>query len=44
MRCASYVRYTSCMPERNTPTDINRLQNERFRKFIKDHGWVLTEM
>ena len=43
MRCASYVRYTSCMPERNTPTDIIRLQNERIRKFIKDHGWVLTE-
>ena len=43
MRCASYVRYTSCMPERTTPPDIIRQQNERIQKYIKEHGWELTE-
>ena len=43
MRCASYVKYASCIPEKEIPSDIIRQQNERIRKYIKSKGWELTE-
>lgn len=43
MRCASYVKYASCIPEKEIPSDIIRQQNDRIRKYIKSKGWELTE-
>ena len=43
MRCASYARYVSCVPEKNIPSDIIRQQNDRIQKYIKQHGWELGQ-
>ncbi len=43
MRCASYARYVSCVPEKNIPSDIIRQQNDRIQKYIKQHGWELVQ-
>lgn len=43
MKCASYVRYTSCVFEKEIPSDIIKQQNERIQKYIKSHGWELAE-
>ena len=43
MRCASYARYTSCVYEKEIPSDIIKQQNERVQKYIKSHGWELAE-
>lgn len=42
MRCASYARYVSCVPEKNIPSDIIRQQNDRIQKYIKQNGWELV--
>lgn len=43
MRCASYVRYTSCVPEKNIPHDIIRQQNERIQRYIRQKDWELVQ-
>lgn len=43
MKCVSYVRYSSCRQEKETPADVIRQQNERIRSFIRKKGWELTE-
>ena len=43
MRCASYTRYTSCVYEKEIPSDIIKQQNERIQKYIKSNGWELAE-
>ena len=43
MRCASYARYVSCVPEKNIPSDIIRQQNDRIQKYIKQNGWELVQ-
>lgn len=43
MRCASYARLVSCKPEKETPKDIIRQQNDHIRNFIKEKGWELTK-
>lgn len=43
MRCASYARYMSCIPQKEIPSDIIRQQNERIQKFIKQNKWELVE-
>lgn len=43
MRCVSYVRTTSCKPEKEIPRNIIGQQNERIQKYIKEHHWTLVE-
>lgn len=43
MRCASYARYMSCIPQKEIPSDIIRQQNERIQKYIKLNKWELTQ-
>lgn len=43
MRCASYARYTSCVYEKEIPSDIIKQQNERIQKYVKSNGWELVE-
>ena len=43
MRCASYARYVSCVPEKNIPSDIIHQQNDRIQKYIKQNGWELVQ-
>ena len=42
MRCVSYTRFTSCVPEKVTPSDIVSIQNERIQKYIRQNGWELV--
>ena len=41
MRCVSYTRTFSCLPESEIPEDIIIQQNERIKKFIKQKKWTL---
>lgn len=43
MRCVSYTRTFSCLPESEIPEDIIIQQNERIKKFIKQKKWTLIK-
>ena len=43
MRCVSYTRYVSVMPEKDTPVDIISRQNDRIRSFAKKQGWAIEQ-
>ena len=43
MRCVSYTRTFSCLPESEIPEDIIIQQNERIKNFIKQKKWTLIK-
>ena len=43
MRCVSYTRYVSHLPEKDTPTNIISLQNDRIDAYAKTRKWVISK-
>ena len=43
MRCVSYTRFVSSMPEKEVPTDIIKQQNDRIGKYAKQHSWTIEK-
>lgn len=43
MRCVSYTRFVSSMPETETPSNIIKQQNDRIGKFAREHTWSISQ-
>lgn len=43
MRCVSYTRIFSCLPEKEIPQNIIIQQNERIKEFVKKKKWTLIK-
>ncbi len=43
MRCVSYTRYVSYLPEKDTPTNIISLQNARIDTYAKKRKWSVSK-
>ena len=43
MRCVSYTRYVSCLPEKDTPSNIISLQNRRIDAYARNRKWKVTK-
>ncbi len=43
MRCVSYTRYVSYLPENDTPTNIISLQNDRIDTYARKRKWKVSK-
>lgn len=43
MRCVSYTRFTSCLPENKIPKNIIQEQNDRIQNMARSKGWTISK-